>query len=162
MERKVNFYKSIKNDYCLGISIIFPLCIVVIYLIDFFISKKTNLNLIINSTLVENIKNIDFLLLVFYSIVIIICLICFFRRIVYIKSFENEYYVVKANVEHFNSYNGSYGIDLIFELEGKICKKHFALTRTKQTKKFNTDSEISLLIKDFNPKKSLILDLYFD
>ena len=46
--------------------------------------------------------------------------------------------------------------------EGELCKKHFAIMNNSQTKYIHMDSEVELIIKDENPKKSLIKELYFD
>ena len=161
MEHKMNLAKSLKNDYFLGLPLIFTL-VSAGFLVYFGISRTIDFEELRSLSLEEMISTLDFILLVVFLAVILIGIICFLKRMFYIKSFENEYKTVDAKVVDIHYIKDRCGVDVEFILNGETCKKHFALFNNKQTKYVHMDSEVKLLVKDDDPKKSLILELYFD
>ena len=111
---------------------------------------------------ITNFNLADSILLIIYGIIIIASLICFVKRFLYLKSFSNNCQTTIAKVVNINYIKDRCGVDVTFMFEGELCKKHFAIMNNSQTKFIHMDSEVELIIKNGNPKKSLIKKLYFD
>lgn len=161
MEHKMSFKKSLKNDYWLDLPLIFSLVFsgTIIYL---GIKKTFDFELWQATPLSELIKTLDFQVFAGFSVIIIAGLVCFLKRLAYIKSFENAYKTVDAKVVDIHYVKDRCGVDVEFMFNGENCKKHFALFNNNQTKYVHMDSQVQLLVKDDNPKNCLIQDLYFD
>lgn len=158
----MNLRKSLKNDYGLGLSLIFGfvgtgfLCFLI------FIKKDISIQKILSLSPLEAIKTLDFIYLAIFAIMLISGFVCFAKRMMYIKSFENEYKIVEGTVVGIHYIKDRCGLDVLFQLNERVCKKHFSLFNNDQTKYVHMDSDVSLLVKENDPKKVLILDLYFD
>lgn len=161
MECKMNLKKSIKNDYPLGLSLIAPLmCLVVLAIL--IGTNNVCPQILRNMTLAEMWGTPDFRILALFSLIIVVTLILFVKRILYIKSFENEYRTVDAKVVDINYVKDRCGVDVEFNFNGESCSKHFMIFNNKQTRYVHMDSDVKLIMKNENPKKCLIKDLYFD
>lgn len=163
MERKMNLIKSVKNDYGLFFTFLLPVMIIVVEVIYSVLGdEKIDINALFSlsySVLMQTSVFRRFLLL---FAAFLVCLICFIKRIAYIKSFENENKKIEAKVVDIRYVKDRCGVDVEFDLYGTKCKKHFALMNNAQTKYIHMDSDIVLIMKGENPKKVLIEELYFD
>lgn len=161
---KFKLGKSLKNDYVFLLSLNFFI-IGLGFLIFFSIGPQSYRLIDIKKILKDGIKNFnlaDSILLIIFGIMMIVSLICFIKRFLYLKSFSNNCQTTIAKVVNINYIKDRCGVDVIFMFEGELCKKHFAIMNNSQTKYIHMDSEVELIIKDGNPKKSLIKELYFD
>ena len=162
---KLNMKKALKNDYLLTLSLLF--CIIGVGLCVFFSCgprsyRHINLNLIQEFGIQGFVKTADFVLLLVYALLVIVGLVCFAKRLAYIKSFEDAYKTVSAKVVDVRYVKDRCRVDLEFTLAGQVCKKGFVLFNNQQTKYIHMDSEVTLIVKGENPKTSLIQELYFD
>lgn len=161
---KFKLGKSLKNDYVFLLSLI-SFIIVLSFLIFFSIGPQSHRLINLEKILKDGINNFnlaDSILLIIYGIIIIASLICFVKRFLYLKSFSNNCQTTIAKIVNINYIKDRCGVDVTFMFEGELCKKHFAIMNNSQTKYIHMDSEVELIIKDGNPKKSLIKELYFD
>ena len=161
---KFKLGKSLKNDYVFLLSLNFFI-IGLGFLIFFSIGPQSYRLIDMEKILKDGIKNFnlaDSIILIIYGIIIIASLICFVKRFLYLKSFSNNCQTTIAKVVNINYIKDRCGVDVTFMFEGELCKKHFAIMNNSQTKYIHMDSEVELIIKDGNPKKSLIKELYFD
>ena len=161
---KFKFGKSIKNDYAFLLSLIFV--IIGIGLIIFFSIGPQSYRLIDINKIIQNgfdgFNLADTIVLIVLVIMIVVAFILFVKRFFYLKSFTNNCITVMGKVVDINYIKDRCGVDVEFIFEGKLCKKHFALMNNSQTKFIHMDSEVELIIKDENPKKTLIAELYFE
>lgn len=161
---KFNFGKSLKNDYLLFGLLCF-LLIGIGFFLFFSIGPESFREIDIRKILNNGIKNMsisDTIIGIIFGTMIIISLIGFLVRLKYLISFAGEEQFVDAKVVDINYSRDRCGVDVEFDFEGNQCKKHFALMNNSQTKYVHMDSDVELIIKDENPKKALIVDLYFD
>lgn len=161
---KFNLFKSVKNDYVFFISAVF-FVIGLGFLIFFSIGPQSYRSIDMETILRNGIKNFnlaDTIYLIIFGIMLIISLIFFIKRLCYLMSFSDDCQKANAKVVDVNYIRDRFGVDVEFMFEGEICKKHFALMNNSQTKYIHMDSEVQLIIKDENPKKALIKELYFD
>ena len=158
---KMNLKMAVKNDYLLGLALLFPLACILVPAI-LIATKRIDTKSLCGMSFKEMLSTFDFRVLAAYSLIVLAGLILFAKRILYIKSFETESRIVDAKVVDINYEGDRCGVDVEFILSGVNCKKHFAFFKNKQTKYINIDSEIKLIVKNENPKKCLIKNLYFD
>lgn len=161
---KFKLGKSLKNDYIFLLSLNFFI-IGLGFLIFFSIGPQSYRLIDMEKILKDGIKNFnlaDSIILIIFGIMMIVSLICFIKRLLYLKSFTANCQNIIAKVVDINYIKDRCGVDVAFMFEGELCKKHFAIMNNSQTKYIHMDSEVELIIKDENPKKSLIKELYFD
>lgn len=161
MECKLNLKMAIKNDYLLGLLLIAPISFSVVGGV-LIATKAISPKVFLELPFKELPATLDFRIIASFSLIIVVTLILFAKRVLYIKSFENEYRTVDAKVVDINYVKDRCGVDVEFNFNGKSCSKHFMLFNNKQTRYVHMDSEVKLIIKNENPKKCLIKDLYFD
>ncbi len=162
MEHKMNFLKAVKNDYGLGVFLIFVLVGLGFGGYFTFIKNEISLQQLFALPFAEMVSTKDFYQLTVFVLIVLFGLFFFVKRVVYIKSFEGECRLVEGKVVNIRYVKDRCGVDVEFLLDGNLCKKHFTLFNNSQTKYVHMDSQVQLIVKDDNPKKSLILDLYFD
>ena len=161
MECKMNLKKAIKNDYLLGLLLIAPITCIVIEVI-LIATKTISPSVLIELPFKELPATLDFRIIASFSLIIVVTLILFAKRISYIKSFETEYRIADGKVVDINYVKDRCGVDVEFVFNGENCSKHFMLFNNKQTRYVHMDSDVKLIMKNENPKKCLIKDLYFD
>lgn len=164
MECKMNLKKAIRNDYGLTLSGLFP--VIGAGFLAFYSLIKKNIDFqkmlsLINRPM-ELVSTSDFILFAVFSLFIIVGLAFFAKRVSYINSFEKGCTVVDGKVVDIHYTKDRCGVDVEFLLFGNVCRKHFALMNNSQTKYVHMDSDVKLIVKDENPKKVLIMELYFD
>ena len=162
---KFKFGKSLKNDYGILLSLTFFI-IGIVFIVFFSVGLQAYRLINIEKIIQNGIKEFnlaDAIILIILGFLAIISLILFIKRLCYLKSFTNEECkYVTAKVVDIDYIKDRCGVDVEFIYEGNTCKKHFALMNNSQTKYIHMDSEVELVIKNGNPKKSLIAELYFD
>ena len=161
MNYKMSLKKSLRNDFFMGLPMITALVSAGL-LVYFFVSKKVDFKSLTALPFAQAVKTESFILLLIFSFALLLSLFFFVKRILYIKSFENECEKLEAVVTDIHYVKDRCGVDVEFSMNGEQCKKHFVLFNNSQTKFVHMDSVVTLLVKDGNPKKSLILDLCFD
>ena len=161
---KFKFGKSLKNDYIFLLSLTFV--IICIGLLIFYSIGPQAYRLIDIKKIIQNgfdrFDLAEAIVFIIFVIMIVLSFILFIKRFFYIKSFTDNYKTVIGKVVDINYIKDRCGVDIEFMFEGNICKKHFALMNNSQTKYIHMDSEVELIIKDENPKKVLITELYFE
>lgn len=161
---KFKFGKSLKNDYVFFLLLTFVI-IGIGLLIFFSIGPQSyrfiNIEKIIQNG-IDNFNLADTIVFIIMGIIIVVSFILFIKRFCYLKSFTNNCITVMGKVVDINYIKDRCGVDVEFIFEGNLCKKHFALMNNSQTKFIHMDSEVELIIKDENPKKTLIAELYFE
>ncbi len=164
---KFKFGKSLKNDYILCVSFISIFIMTGLFVFSSFFPyahisrRRIDVSEIIERGS-EGFTLPDPVLIIIFGTIIIGSIICFLTRLSYLKSFTDECRKVNAKVIDIHYIKDRCGVDVEFMHEGIACKKHFTLMNNSQTKYIHMDSEVELLIKDGNPKKSLIAELYFE
>lgn len=161
MEFRMNFRKSLKNDYYLGVCAIFSVIFLGV-LVYYFVTQEIDLGVLSGLSFSELVGTSDFLVFAIFSLVILGGIVLFVKRIIYIKSFENENKLVDGKVVDITYVKDRCRVKVEYNLNGENYIKKFMLFNNKQTKYVHMDSEVKLLIRDENPKKALISELYFD
>ena len=162
MERKMNLKKSLKNDYGLVLAFLAPIVSIAILCYFIFFAKIIDVNIISELPFLVLIRTSDFIIFFIFFVILVVGLVFFIKRIAYIKSFENENKKIDGKVVDIHYVKDRCGVDVEFDLYGTKCKKHFALMNNAQTKYIHMDSDVVLVMKDENPKKVLIEELYFN
>ncbi|MCQ2584505.1 MAG: hypothetical protein MJ185_02850 [Treponema sp.] len=162
---RFNFFKSLKNDYGLFLSFTGFLISTAFFL--FLSVGPASYRLIDFQTILDNgfkdFRFTDSFAAIIFGFLILISLFCFIKRICYVRSFgQEECTKVTAKVTDINYVKDRCGVDMEFIFGGETVKKHFALMNNGQTKYIHMDSEVELLVKNCNPKKAIIISLFFD
>lgn len=161
MEYRMNVGKSLKNDYYLGVSLLS--CVLFLgILIYFVVTKVIDFEVFSRLSVPEIINTAEFQLLVIFVLLLCVGAVSFIKRLLYIQSFENSYRTVNAHVVDIHYIKDRCKVWVEFNYNGEINTQHFMLFNNQQTKYIHIDSEVKLLIKNENPKTSLILELYFE
>ena len=161
---KFKFVKSLKNDYVFLLSLTFMI-IGIGLLIFFSIGPQSYRFIDIERIMKNGIVRFnlgDTIELIILGTIIVVSSILFIKRFFYLKSFTDNYNKATGKVVDIDYIKDRCGVDVEFMFEGNLCKKHFALMNNSQTKFIHMDSEVELIIKDENPKKALIAELYFE
>lgn len=161
---KFKFTKSLKNDFLMFLSFI-GFIVGFGFVLFFSFGPKSYRRIDLKKIFENGFNNFNFsdsILAIVFLLIIIVSLIFFIKRLVYIKSFSDERNMVDAKVVDIHYVKDRCGVDVEFIFLGEKQKKHFTLMNNSQTKYIHMDSEIQLLIKDENPKKVIIPSLYFE
>lgn len=161
---KFKMWKSVKNDYALAaafsgiiLGIVFMLFYTVVSVNNRFIEVDKMIELgFVPQTYVS------FTLAIILLLVIIVSLICFIRRCRYIKSFADVTDTVKAKVIRFKHIKNGFKAEVEFPFKGETFRKNVKVMLSAATKELRENSEVELLIKDGNPKQTLIAGLFFE
>lgn len=158
------FGKSLKNDFLLFLW--FISFIIGIGFMLFVSVGPDSYRMIDWSLLLANgVSRFDLAesaLAIVFSLISLTAFVLFFKRLAYITSFQKECEMVSAKVVDIHYVKDRCGIDLEYLYEGEKRTRHIVLMNNAQTKYIHMDSEVSLLVKNRNPKKVLIPSLYFD
>lgn len=164
MEYKLNFGKSLKNDFILFLGFIFFAISVGLLIIGPFCINgkfKIDYKMMMESVFPECTHTSDFIGLIVASVFLIAGLVISIVRIKYIKSYGNEYKHVDAVITDINQYRDRFGIDVVFTYKNQEFHKHFSLMLNKETKELVNKDTVSLLIRNDAAQHVLISDLYF-
>lgn len=164
MEHSFNLKKTLKYDYATLLTVLMTL--MNFFIIVFFSVGTGEYHLIDWKTLItlgfpECFMTSDFLVLGIFLFFFLLSLILFKLRLNYIKSFGDEYIRVKGEVIYFYRSRNGYSISVKYSYKNQEYKKGFAFLKTKDTG-MKKGSEITLLIKEENPKRAIVMDFYFD
>lgn len=163
MERKFKFFKSFMNDYLLQVTVIFSVVTLIWMVVHFYLSTSINVYL--------NLLKTDFFSTIFYddfiqfeipALLFIPSVICTAIRIRYIKSFEGEVIKLSGTITKYSTYRSTCSITVEYKYESQPINKHFAFGKTKLTKNYKSMGNVTLIMKDDNPKHVLIEELYFE
>ncbi|MBP5174470.1 MAG: hypothetical protein ILP07_00970 [Treponema sp.] len=162
MEHRLNIKKSLRNDYALSLPLVLALSGALILALIIFVFKEIDFTIFQRLSPSEFVRTFDFVYLAIFSVIILVGIFFFFKRWLYLKSFENAYQRVDAVITHVETYRDRMGLDTRYYYAAQGWNKHFALFKNHQTQDFEEDSEVILIIKPESPKSALILNLYFD
>ena len=118
MECKMNLKMAIKNDYLLGLLLIAPITCIVIEVV-LIATKTISPRVLLELPFKELPATLDFRIIASFSLIIVVTLILFVKRVLYIKSFENEYRTVDAKVVDINYIKDRCGVDVEFNFNGE-------------------------------------------
>ena len=82
-------------------------------------------------------------------------------RYFYLSSFRVDLVEVKATILKAAYYRGIKLLTCTYMVDSVSYKKRYSINYTRTTRDFKKEDEIDILIKETNPKQSLIRDLYF-
>lgn len=163
-QMKFKFWKSVKNDYTLGAAVTGIVVGIVLFLHFSVVSTSERL--------IEIDKMIglgfcpqtysSFGLAAVLLAVIIGSLICLIRRAKYIKSFVDVKTTVKAKVVSFRPIKNAFKAVVEIPYKGDTLKKKIYVMATADKKSLQAGSEIELLIKDDDPRKTLLAGMFFE
>lgn len=113
MECKLNLKMAIKNDYLLGLLLIAPISFSVVGGV-LIATKAISPKVFLELPLKELFSTLDFIIITLFSLIIVVTLILFAKRISYIKSFEPEYRTADGKVVDINYVKDRCGVDVEF------------------------------------------------
>ena len=87
MKHRINYKKSVKNDYLLGLGLLSPFVGIIVLAFGIFISKNIDYKEVQSSSFPHILKIPYFYTIFILSLFIVLGLIVFVKRIKYIKSF---------------------------------------------------------------------------
>ncbi len=177
MEYRFNIKKAFLNDDTLMKSFVFGLFCIICFTLDYINGKYGIIDSLLGMSSIHrgDINDSLYEKIIFCFIVLVIDAIVFFKRMYYIKSFEDNCSIIDAEIIKIYIHNktgkesisswlkyGRINIYVNYSFEANTYEKHFKLNKNKQTESFQLNTKIQVLVNNNVPNNSLIQQLYFD
>ncbi len=99
--------------------------------------------------------------MLFFGMTLVVAVL-FYLRYYAIKNFDLDSTKVKATIKNTLYYRGSRIVTYEYDYQGITYRKRTMITTNKETRNLKMDDEVEILVKNQDPKKSIIWELYFD
>ena len=99
-----------------------------------------------------------------FPIITLLCCAYLTYKILYLKSFEKTDKVVDGKIFNMiQPWNRSFLIiEVSFVIDNLNCRNYFKIHYSNINQNIHTDSQVKILVKDNNPQKTVITELFYN